>query len=102
MAEKLDIEKQYALGLPIFEKLFNLSSVELREKIKEICGSKVSNQHLFTDSSNVRKTILNDRPQEIVLEFYDSISISPFGISYSPEHGQGKKLVEFDKFFVLA
>jgi hypothetical protein len=102
MAEKLDFEKQYEEGLPTFEKLFKLSSQELKEKIKEICGSNVSNEYLFTESSHVVKTIKNDKPKEIVIEFYDSISISPFGISYQPEHGSGRKLVTFNKFFVLA
>jgi hypothetical protein len=103
MSEKiLDIVKQFEEGFPIFEKLFNLNSVELKNKLKEICGEEFSADNLFSESSHVTKTIVNDRPQEVVVDFYDTISISPIGINYQPEHGESRKIVSFNKFFVLS
>jgi hypothetical protein len=97
----LDFEKQYKIGQPIFEELFKLSSKEIIEKIKSICGSRISNEHFFDTIPTVEKKSVDDRPTDIKLHSYDGIEISAFGIRWCPEHGESIKLLEFNEHFKL-
>lgn len=73
---------------------------ELLETLKEICGDRVSKETL-EESSNVYKKLTNDEPTELSIASWDSLIISPFGITYQKEHGTAERIVEFNKFFKI-
>lgn len=97
---KEELNEMYETGMAVFTKLFELKSVDLKAKLKEICGDKVP-KHMFEDRAQVNKTTMNDQPQRIEIYFYDGIFIDVLGIRYSPEHGVPRDIVKFDKFFTL-
>ena len=92
------IQEKYDIGFPIFEKLFNLNSSDLKKLLTKICGNLIPNEYILGEGS-VRKEILNDIPDIIEIRFYDWLSISAFGIYYIPEDGEGRRIVEFNEFF---
>lgn len=94
-----NFKKEYEEGFPTFEKLFNLPYKELKEKVKDICGDNTNG--FYFDDAQVTKIIKNDKPTSIEIHFYDEISISPTGIYFTPEHGQTKTIVKFNKYFTL-
>jgi len=83
------------------KEFFALSDKEIKEKLLSIVGDDDKYSHILEDNSTVTRNIVNETPSNIVVSFYDSISISAFGISYSPEHGEGTTLVKFNKHFKL-
>ncbi|MEK6829092.1 MAG: hypothetical protein AABY15_03115 [Nanoarchaeota archaeon] len=96
------IKEQLEFGTPILEKLFKMPSAELKSKLTEICESRLSERELeVIKEGRVYKTSVNDEPDKIEIWSYDGITIGALGISYKPEHGSSKKIVEFDKFFKL-
>ncbi len=100
MSKADEFQKQYEIGLPIFKELFNLNKVELKEKLKSICGDKCDSDVI--EHGGVTKIIEDDEPSSIKLGYYGScLSISPFGIYFQPEHRDNKKIVEFNEHFVL-
>ena len=98
MSEWANFEEQWKQGYPVFEKLFNLKKDELKVLLLEICGDKYEE---LIKNCRVYKSITDDRPDKIEVCFYDKLSITPFGINYCPEHGEGSEVVKFNKFFTL-
>lgn len=98
-----DFEKKYKIGYPILEQLFKLSDKDLKIKLKSIIGNMLDerNSDLFDSSAGVTKTIHNEKCKEIIIEWYDWIEISAFGISFCPEHGPSRQIIEFNQHFVL-
>ncbi len=94
------IQEKWNTGYPIFKKLFETPCHELRGILSEICVDKIPNKDLFKEGT-IKKLSSNDKPESLDVWFYDSISISAFGINYKPEHGTPKTIVEFNKFFTL-
>ena len=94
------IEQNHRIGLPIFKKLFEMNSKELKIKLSQICGNLVPD-HVFDGHAVVIKVSMNDEPYSIEVFAYDSLLISPFGINFNPEHSSGKTVVEFNEFFKL-
>lgn len=98
-----EFQVQYETGYKVFEKLFQLSDKELKEKLKSIIGSDLDkwNDGILGNDSGVERKISNEKYKEITICFYDWISISPMGIYYHPEHGEARKMIEFNKHFAL-
>lgn len=96
-----DIQELYDIGRPIFFEIFKLKDSDLKEKLKSILGEEDKYENLFSETSVVERKIKNDLPQDITISYYDSFSISPFGINFKREHGEGKTLVKFNKHFKL-
>lgn len=100
----LDIEEKYEIGYKIFEQLFKLSDKELKEKLQSIIGSNLHTlgcDDILTATSGVKRIIQDEKYDEITICSYDYITISAFGIWFNPEHGEAKKLIEFNKHFSL-
>lgn len=97
------LQERYEIGQNIFEQLFKLTDVELKEKISSICGEQINsfNSDILSNGSEVTRTIKNEIPNNIDIYYYSGISISAFGITYKPEHGEGRKIVDFGKHFKL-
>ena len=94
------IQENYMAGEKTFLKLFNMPKTELLELLKEICGTKVS-EDVLENSSNVYKEITNDVPQKLIIASWDKLEITPFGIKYVKEHGQSTQIIDFNKFFTI-
>jgi hypothetical protein len=98
-----NLAKRYEIGIPILEEFMKMTDHEIREKLKSIVGSQLTDKkHLLGDSTHIRRVIENETPSEITVSFYDTIEINAFGISYKGEYGyENKTLVEFNKHFKL-
>ena len=93
-------EHDWNVGLPIFNKLFEKNSSEIKTIVEKIFESRKVKSNNFTFSKcDIKKVIKNDNPHEIELYFYDSIEICPLGIYFLPEHGFTKLVVPFDSTF---
>ena len=93
-------EHDWNVGLPIFNKLFEKNSSEIKTVVEKIFESRKVNSNNFGFSHcDVKKVIKNDEPWSIGLYFYDSIEISPLGITFEPEHGFPEMSVKFDSTF---
>jgi len=93
---KMDYEK----GFPIFEKLFNKSSEEIREILrKNLLNHNSRLDEYFFNHMDIVKTSKNDIPNKIECHFYDSISINFLGITFEPEHGYSHTLISFTEGF---
>lgn len=101
MSQVDTILKKYEIGKPIFEKIFLLSSKEIKKLIEIISYNfKTVNQKDFDfKSCEVIKTIKDDEPNKIELCFYDKIYIDCFGIYFMHEHSGCEIIREFDQFF---
>ena len=93
--------ERYDIGFPTFEKLFNLKKDELIEILKDVCIGNSNATELLKEAPNVYKFIENDLPTKIKLCSWSTLEVTPTGIFYKPEHGQGSDVVNFNKFFVL-
>lgn len=97
---KTNIEKEYEIGYPTFEKLFKMSDVELKNILKEFVNSPYDEN--FFKNADIEKTIYNGKYNQIKITFYDMIIISPFGIITKQEHSlNGEQVVKFNKYFKL-
>lgn len=99
------INKQYENGLPIFKKLFKLEKEILKKTLIDIIGG--TSVHVNTNMLDLinngiaYKTIRNDVPENIEINYYDQIKVTPFGISFKPEHGDEKEIIKFGIHFKL-
>ena len=93
-------EHDWNVGLPIFNKLFEKNSSEIKSVVEKIFESRKVKSNNFTFSKcDVKKVIKNDEPWSIGLYFYDSIEINPLGIYFKPEHRGITLVVPFDSTF---
>lgn len=96
------IMEQYEIGYKIFEKIFQLSDKEIKEKLKSILKGNTKHDYSYIlADGEVTRIIKNEKYKSIEISFYGSIEISSFGIYYHPEHGCQDKLVDFNEHFVL-
>ncbi len=97
------IQEDYKVGQPIVNEFFKMSDAQIKEKIMSICGSKLKENRIENlEGFHVKRTIYNEEPKNIELNFYDSITISFMGIFYESEHGTVKEqLVQFNTHFTL-
>jgi hypothetical protein len=91
--------KQYAIGFPTLHKLFMLSKKDFITVMKDIFQDNESVMEILENRSRVVKTLVDDKPEDIKLRFYDSIKVTYLGVEFKPEHGPGTMLLKFDKFF---
>ena len=97
-----EILKNYDVGNAIFKKLFALSDKKLREKLHSICRhSDIPDYNFILNGGRIQRTIVDEKPDEIMISNYDSISLGAFGITYHPEHGNERKFINFDEHFKL-
>ena len=98
-----EIQEQYDVGYKIFEQLFALSDKDLKTKLQSVIGTELNklNDGILGESSGTTREIHNEKYSKITIGFYDWIEISAFGIYYHPEHGTARKMIEFNKHFVL-
>jgi len=95
------LEDKYKIGMPVFKKLFDLPKDKLIKALRLICNTNKGAIRVLDNNPSVKKEITDDEPSNIELAFYDVIRISPFGITYAPEHGEGSHIVEFNSFFTI-
>jgi hypothetical protein len=92
--------EEYKVGHHIFEKLFKLNSNDLKIKLKKLLIDNVTvDQSLFSKDSIVHKSIENDIPNEITINWYNEIKINSFGIYYKPEYDHYIELINFYKSY---
>jgi len=104
MSQLDEILKNYDVGNAIFEKLFALSDKKLREKLQSICKHTyidIPDRDFILKDGRIQRTIVDEKPDEIMISNYDSISLGAFGITYHPEHGLPEKFINFDEHFKL-
>lgn len=97
------IQKAYDTGYPIFEQLYNMSHVEIREKLNSILKSQAGYEtyQSVISAGTVVKESYDDKPHEIKINFYDTIEINFMGIAYKGEHRAPRIIVAFDEHFKL-
>lgn len=97
------IKEQMKYGMPIFEKLFNMPSAELKTKLESICENKLSNFGMdILKNGGVSKQTINDKPEDLEIWYYGScVAVTPLGITFTPEHGKVENVIQFDQNFKL-
>lgn len=93
------IKEQYEIGFPIFKKLFQLKKDDFINVMKDIFQDDEYVMRILESKPNITKTLENDNPEQIRMDFYDSILIDHTGIWAQPEHGSSVMILKFDKFF---
>jgi hypothetical protein len=53
-------------------------------------------------NSDCIRTIRNGKPKKIEFYYYSGLNIDWSGISFIAEHGSGRTLIKFNKFFKLS
>ena len=99
MSQIEKFKKEHEIGFPIFNQIFSQPVSEIKKLVEDIVND--SQMSSFFKSCSVTKTSVDDVPREIQMNFYDSIEITPLGITHYPEHGVGTTIVKFDKYFKL-
>ena len=98
---KSSLEKlveNYEIGLEILKKIFFLPKNELINYLKELNNDDMYLE-ILKNNPKVIKITEDDCPDKIILNFYNSIIIKPFGITLKSEYGSERNLIEFNKFF---
>lgn len=102
------IEQQYKIGQPIFEKLFALNSAQIKVAVGKILRTRFDRyshiEYLFEvgqDHNRVTKILHNDKPWELSIDAYDSIKINFNGIYVKLEHYNNFLVFPFDEYFTL-
>lgn len=97
---KEEIIESVEIGNAILNELFAMNDADLKQKISEIVGHDYDD--ILKHNCDCVRTIRNEEPEKIEFWFYDGLIIQWFGISYQPEHGPEKRIVNFNKFFKLS
>lgn len=85
----------HALGQTVFEKIFQLDSKDIKNKLKELIDSEFIADYLLKEGS-VQKITINDEPWKILIHFHDELVIDAYGIVFNGEHSkQPKTLICF-------
>ncbi len=92
-------KEQYEIGLPIFQKLFQLKKDDFIKVMKYIFEDNSNVMEILENKPRVIKKLVDDEPEDIKICFYSSIEITYFGVKYKPEHGVSEMILKFDKFF---
>lgn len=96
-----NFKERYEIGQPIFEQIFKMSDAEIKSKLKDMDFVRDIDDSMFGDKVSVTRVIKNEKPYEISIEFYDTITVNWMGVSFKPEHGPGFELIKFGKNFKL-
>lgn len=99
--DMLELEKKYKIGNSILTKLNELNDIELKEKVKSICGNKEELNHFFIPEATVKRIIENETISEISFHYCTSLYINSFKVSFHDSHRAPITLLEFDKHFKL-
>lgn len=100
-------DEEYEHGYKILKRLFKLSDRELKNKLKSIFRNNpnhiasIINKMKVIEQGEVKRIIINEKYEEIAITDFDIISISAFGIRYTPAIGFEKMLIPFNKHFKL-
>ena len=95
------IQEKYEEGLIVLKQFFALSDKEIKEKLLSIVGDDDKYSHILGNDSQVKRIIMNETPSEIIISFYDEITIGSYGITYKHEYGNETTIVKFNKHFKL-
>jgi len=95
----MKLNEKDKLGQEIFEKLFSLPDNDLKLKLNDILDGQYSS--IINKSFTIIRTIINEVPSNVEIEYYDKIYLNHKGIFYIPEHGGDFLLVKFNKYFKL-
>lgn len=96
-----NFEESYKIGFETFHKIFNLEKQSLILLIRDIFKDDQNVNNALDDIASVEKIIVDDTPSKISIYAYSTIIIDAFGISYKPEHGFEKRILNFNKYFKL-
>ena len=66
--------------------LMELDHVKIRNILIDMFEEK--KYYDILSEGSCKKEYSNDKPVKVILNFYDSIEISWFGITYNPDHGE--------------
>ena len=72
---------------PIFEKLFNLQSNDIKEILQKIIGCKLNLQNM-----NVKKISIDDKANKIEIYDWDVLEVGLMGIYLKLEHRNSEKI----------
>lgn len=95
-----ELMKSIDTGKAILNELFSMNDADLKAKVSEIVGHEYDK--ILKHNCECIRTIKNEKPNKIEFWYYDGLLIQWFGISYQPEHGPEKLIINFDKFFKLS
>jgi hypothetical protein len=95
-----NIKEEYKIGYPIFEEIFSKSDKEVKEIILSITDNDKEVKEILKNGKLIR-TIVDEKPTKIKINFYDSIELSYLGLNFQPEHGPDLNLIKFNKHFKL-
>lgn len=101
-----ELQQRYEMGFPLFKRLFEMPAASLKDLLKECVATRLPGDpenwtHLFSESAVVIRKIFNDTPDQIEVNMYDQLIITPYGISFKPERGHDERIANFDQFFTL-
>jgi hypothetical protein len=97
-------EEQYEIGQPIIDKLGTMNDEQIKSTVKSLVGTEIAEEydHLFNNvGTNVKRFIINEWLESIIIEYWDELEINYLGIYLTPEHGTKKKLLEFTKHITI-
>lgn len=95
----MDAQEMYDIGFPFLEKIAEMNSSKICKIVKDIVDDKSMDN--FFNNCNVIKHIKNDKFSKIILVYYSTYEISPFGITYKSEKDEVITIVKFNKYFKL-
>jgi hypothetical protein len=90
--------EQNKISFDIFNKLFELKKDDFIKVMKYIFKDNKDILQLL-EKGNIIKTIIDDKPDSIVINFYDEIVINCSGIYYNPEYGIPNVILKCNEFF---
>lgn len=97
MTTQEEVEKywqDHLTGQPVLEKLFELKTDKLLALLRDVLHDDKFALGVLNNKASITKTIVNDKPKNIMIRFYDELLIDSHGIST-----YRRVLVKFDKFF---
>jgi len=81
-----------------FNTLFFMNSTDFKVKMINIVGGNIKE---YLSKGTIKKVLINEIPNELKIDWYDSYIINPDGIYFVPEHGSRQLVRKFDKYFTL-
>lgn len=90
-----NIEQNIKIGQEILNQLHAMSDKEIMEWLKEL----LPNVSMLDNKPVCERLIRNEKVHSITVSVWDVVEIGCLGISFKPEHGYPKRVVEFNKHF---
>lgn len=92
MSELEILQQEHKEMQPIFEKLFMLPSIKIREIVQKVLGERLN-----ISSYDIEKVSRNDRPSKIEIYYWDKVVINWCGVDIEYEHGDKLKVCSLRK-----